>query len=179
MNGASLRDHLSGLAPMHLFSADRLDRELVADFFMFFARAEFALKRANFIHHGRGDGVDVDWSRFARSLGDQATRPGNTRILEAVRYLQDKPPKKQVYTDGHLQWKNRQCANPDDPEFIVRSVTTVRNNLFHGGKEAVGLMAERDRELLEHSLLALAYWVTLNEQVREAFRELGPDAAVA
>jgi hypothetical protein len=180
MQSASLRDLLAQFIPLHLFSTSRLDRELVADFFMLFARAEYALKCAKFIDkRERGHGFDVDWDKFARKLGDQVTNPRHPQILEAVRYLQEKPPGRQIYKHDRFEWVPRECTNRDDPVFVIRSVTTVRNNLFHGGKEIVGIMAERDRELLEHSLLALAYWVTLNDKVRDAFCELGPEAAVA
>jgi hypothetical protein len=162
-----------------LFSPARLDRDLVADFFMLFARAEFALKRAGFASPQGREGVGVDWDRFARSLGPAVTSPTDQRILEAVEYLQENPPQKQVFRNGRLEWKNRECTDPSDAVFVVRSVTAVRNNLFHGGKEVVGLMAERDRQLLEHSLLMLAYCLTLHLDVFNAFGELGPEAAVA
>ena len=85
--------------------------------------------------------------------------------------MHDKPPQKQVLKDGRLVWKDRLATNPDDPVFLIRSVTAVRNNLFHGGKEVVGLVAERDRQLLQHSLLFLAYCLTLNPDVHAAFGE--------
>jgi hypothetical protein len=155
-------------------------RELVTEFFMLFARAEFALKRAGFvINYQRGERVDVDWDRFACSLGDAVTSPTDDRILEGVKYLQRKAPKKQVLRNGQLQWKDRPCPDLRDPKFVIRSITTVRNNLFHGGKEIVGLMAERDRQLLENSSLVLAYCLKINEEVYHAFEELGPEEAVA
>src|SRR5205823_15094594 len=121
----------------------------------------------------------VDWDGFANSLGPAVTSPTDPRILEAVKYLQEKPPQKQVLRNGRLGWKDRECTDPSDTKFVVRSITTVRNNLFHGGKEVVGLMAERDRQLLQHSLLVLAYCLTLNADVLAAFGELGPESAVA
>ncbi len=179
MEGKSVHDRLSELVPAHLFSAARLDRDLVADFFMLFARAEFALKKAGFASPRGGEAVGVDWDGFARSLGCAVTTAADRRIVEAVKYLQEKPPKKQVLRNDRLEWKDRKCPDFDDPVFLIRSVTTVRNNLFHGGKEVVALMAERDRHLLQHSLLFLAYCLTLNADVLAAFGELGPEMAVA
>src|SRR5439155_6616575 len=98
----SLRDRLDELIPGHLFSPARLDRDLVADFFMLFARAEFALKRAGFASPGRGDKINVDWDGFARSLGRPVTKPADPQVADAVRYLQARPPRKQVLKDGRL-----------------------------------------------------------------------------
>jgi hypothetical protein len=179
MQGNSIRDYLGQLVPFHLFSPNRLDRELVADFFMLFARAEYALKKAGFIKPRGDEGFDVDWDRFARSLATVLTSPDDPQITEAVRYMQERAPQKQVFRGGRLSWKNRVCPDATDPVFVVRSITTVRNNLFHGGKEIVGLMAERDRQLLQHSLLVLAYCLTVNAEVLDAFGELGPETAVA
>jgi hypothetical protein len=172
---------MNTFVPAYLFSPGRLDRELVADFFMLFARAEFALKDAEFVRGvGRKkDEPSVDWDRFARELGSKITSPEDPRIQEAVRFLQEKPPQKQVYRDRQLKWEPRSCTNLTDPVFVIRSITTVRNNLFHGGKEIVGLMAERDRQLLQSSLVVLAYCMCLNESVARALNELPPESAVA
>jgi hypothetical protein len=179
MQTYSVRDLMNTFVPAYLFSPGRLDRDLVADFFMLFARAEFALKGAGFIRGRTNDEPIVDWDKFARALANKLTDPDDPRILEAVRFLQDKPPKKHVYQDRRLQWKTRECTSLTDPVFVIRSITTVRNNLFHGGKEIVGLMAERDRQLVQNSLVVLAYCMTLNESVSSAFSELAPESAVA
>lgn len=179
MPGTSVRDRLHELIPNQLFSPTRFDRDLVADFFMLFARAEFALKRAAFASQGSADRINVEWDRFAKSLGRAVVEPTDPRLVEAVKYLQENPPRKQIFKNGRLEWKDRKPDAPDDPVFLIRSITTVRNNLFHGGKEIVGLMAERDRQLLQNSLLLLAHCLKLNPAVLEAFGELGPEVAVA
>jgi hypothetical protein len=179
MSSITARDLMNTLVPAYLFSPARLDRDLVSDFFMLFARAEFALKRSGFLLAGNSNGVIVKWDEFAESLGNKLTNPEDPRIRESVRFLQEKPPKKQVYNNSHLQWKERKCTSLTDPTFVMRSITTVRNNLFHGGKEIVGLMAERDRQLVQSSLIVLAYCITLNDCVANAFSELGPEGAVA
>jgi hypothetical protein len=55
----------------------------------------------------------------------------------------------------------------------------VRNNLFHGGKELRWLMAERDRRLIESSLVVLAHCITLNKNVHDAFLEMPPGDVAA
>jgi hypothetical protein len=146
---------------------------------MLFARAEFALKRAGFILRGNRGEVFVDWDSFARSLSPALESPADQGVLNALRYLEEKPPQKQILRNGRLHWEDRAYTDAAVPVFIVRSITTVRNNLFHGGKEIVGPMAERDRQLLQHSLLVLAHCLTLNSAVLDAFGELGPEVAVA
>jgi hypothetical protein len=180
MERESVDCHPTRLIPGYMFSPARLDRDLVANFFMLFARAEFALKKAGFARARRNGQIDVDWDGFARTLGDAVTQPNDGRVYEAVKYLQDQPPQKQVLRrDGNLSWEPRPCKNPTDPVFVIRSITTARNNLFHGGKEIVGLLAERDRQLLQHCLLVLEYCLTLNNEVLSAFSDLGPERAIA
>ena len=178
MQDESLRDRLNRLLSLDLISSSRINYELVADFFMIFARAEFALKRAGFAKAGKKGRIFVKWHRFAKSLGDKVTNPRNPRILEAVRYLQEKAPEREVIKNDKLDWDKLEFTNRDDPVFVISSLTTVRNNLFHGGKEFVGVMAERDRVLLEHSSLVLVYLLTLDKAVKDAFGELSPEGAM-
>jgi hypothetical protein len=179
MPANNARDIIDSLVPTYLFSSSRIDRELVSDFFMLFARAEYALKKAEWLHSGNNGQIIVEWEEFAKTLGDKLTDPQDARIWESVRFLQQNAPCKLVCNGHKLRWEERKCTDSKDPKFVIRSVTTVRNNLFHGGKEIVGLMTERDRGLIESSLIVLAYCISLNERVANAFSELGPGGAVA
>ena len=75
MQDTSVRDRLCEPIPCHLFSPRRIDKDLVADFLMVFARAEFALKRAKFVSERNNGRFDIDWDGFARSIGSAALNP--------------------------------------------------------------------------------------------------------
>jgi hypothetical protein len=173
-------DHLLPLrGAQRLFSSPRIDRELVTDFFMTFARTEYALKRAGYVEAGRSDEPRIKWDDFARSIGDTLLNSCSPAVAEAISYLSSNPPQKQVVRHRGLGWEPRTSDNPRDPIFLMRSITTVRNNLFHGGKEVTGRLAERDHGLVQSSLVILAHAIGLDTNVEHAFKELPPEQATA
>jgi hypothetical protein len=162
----------------YLSSADRIDRELIAEFLITFSRAEYALKAAEFVYPvaDRADGrFDVAWDRFADEIAG-ALLQSDLGSDPAIRYLMDKPPQKQVLTARGLKWKPRSRHGQSPARFLVRSVTTVRNNLFHGAKEP---LVERDRQLVRGALRALKLFISLHEEVFHAFQEIGPKPRAA
>ena len=161
-----------------MFSSPRLDRDLVALFFMTFARSEFALKRAGYVRAGRYGPV-LEWDKFADALGDGLFMSGDATLAEAVSYLTEQQPKQQAVVDGQLRWEIAPTRAEPRGRTLVRSVKTVRNNLFHGGKDMQGPLPERDRRLLRSCVTVLAHAVTLVSEVRSAFFELPPESEAA
>jgi hypothetical protein len=162
-------DHLSPLrGARRLYSSPRIDRELVTDFFMTFTRTEYALKRAGYVEAGWSGEPRIKWDDFARSIGDTLLNSCSPAVAGAISYLSSNPPQKQVVRHGGLAWEPRTSDNLRDPVFLMRSITTVRNNLFHGGKEVRGMLAERDHRLgTFHGFPALLL-VTLTPAAKEA-----------
>lgn len=168
---------LKGARP--LFSSPRIDRELVTNFFMTFARTEYALKRAGYVEAGRSGEPRIKWDDFARSIGDTLLNSCSPAVAGAISYLFSNPPQKQVVRNGSLVWEPRASDNPRDPVFLIRSITTVRNNLFHGGKEVKGMLAERDHCLIQSSLIILEHTVGFDTNVQHVFEELPPEQDTA
>jgi hypothetical protein len=157
------------------FSPDRFDRDLVRDFLFAFSRAEYALKAAGFVRAGKWGELHILWSAFAEEIAETLNAAADLDVLEAQRYLRDNPPKKQVLSASGLQWQAREKRNNQtDAQFLVESVTQVRNNLFHGGKELMGRLAERDRELVGAALTTVAFAVSAHVCVSALFEEVGP-----
>jgi hypothetical protein len=171
------RDHFAFGAAV--FAPRRFDRDLVTEFFMRFARMEFALKAAGFARAGRNDSIHVEWDEFADSIEQGLTGVAAPEIIAAREYLLVKPPRKQVIEDGVIQWRARGRDGESEARFLIRCITTVRNNLFHGGKEVVGEPVERNARLLATSLLVLGWALTLSPRVADKFDRLGPEEPVA
>jgi hypothetical protein len=170
---------LLGAQVQTFLSPRRIDRELILAFFMVFTRTEYALKRQHgFVRERRDSSIDILWEEFAGSIASRVWRTDDQVVREALDYLSSNPPKKQILRGGALAWESSSPAKPGDAVFLLRSIKTVRNNLFHGGKE-IQLMAERDRTLVESSLVALAHCVTLNRDVHDAFLEMPPEDVAA
>src|SRR5581483_9625047 len=77
--------------------------------------------------------------------------------------------KKQIMENGSIRWKVR-ADQGTDMQKSVRVITTVRNNLFHGGKYPIpnGPVDEpaRNRQLIEASLKVLECYLLLGENKR-------------
>lgn len=173
------RYYASRLAPASpLFSSSRIDRELLADFFMIFARAEYALKEAKYIRSDKGRPV-IKWDDFAEKIGGALLGSSEPAVMKAIKYLAENPPDRQVVKDGSLTWKRRTSGDPQDPVFLIQSVRTVRNNLFHGGKQIAGLLAERDLLLLVSCLNVLSYAISLDQEVLHFFEEIPVEVGAA
>jgi hypothetical protein len=123
------------------------------DFFITFARFEFALKQSGFVH-GDEAKVSPDWDGFSRVMAhfDDATL---APVLESCPYLRENPPKKQILKNGRLAWV-QPARSQSEIQNLLLNVRTVRNNVFHGGKFPlpVGPVAEplRDCRLLQDCL---------------------------
>ena len=145
------------------------DRWSAIVFFVFFSRYEYALKRAGYIQ-GR-NGVKPDWDEYARCkraiLGQIMEGPAD----EAVRFLQEVPPKKQVIRNGKLGWEPDSYTGKFDLARLLTLVCRVRNNLFHGGKFQEGPEEDisRDRQLMEASLKVLQACLDTDHGLRSVF----------
>jgi hypothetical protein len=165
-----------GIEPVGLFGASSIDRCLVLRFFFVFSRAEFALKSAGLAAPLKyGGGISVKWDEFGRKIKLRFPSRGDPeRVTKAVRYLHDHPPRRQVLDGSRLRWKKRPPIETPSAKSTIALVTTVRNNLFHGGKEVTFGLIERDQHLLEHTLVVLSHLIALHPPVAKAFYELGP-----
>jgi hypothetical protein len=143
---------------------DRVAHEL----FRTFARFEYALKATGF-HNGDGT-AEPNWRLFAESIPDALNNPQAAELKEAIQYILNHPPKKQIITDGILAWSE---APPDTDlrsDLVLIYVRRVRNNLLHGGKfNGRWFEPERSELLLRHSLTILRACLAASDNVREAF----------
>ncbi|MCC7382239.1 MAG: hypothetical protein IT384_10440 [Deltaproteobacteria bacterium] len=152
-----------------------LDRDVVFEFFVFFSRFEYALKRRGFFD-GDEKGVAANWDQFANSVRGKFRDLDQTAFVAACSYLKMHPPKKQVLHQRALSWKETQPGTGESDEaFITRCVRTVRNNLFHGGKYPVpdGPVSEvaRDHQLLQHCVAVLDACLALDPDLKRYFQE--------
>ena len=133
-----------------------LDHDLLFEFFLTFARFEFALKAAGFVS-GDLNGARADWNRFGQSL-DIDTARLDPNFAAAVEYFVPHPPWRQVVTSNGLAWNSTiGFATIEGTEQVLELVRRVRNNLFHGGKFSNGVHSGpgRNEALLRHSLVIL------------------------
>ena len=150
------------------------DRKLAWEFFVFFSRFEYALKRSALYLSGGPSRARHNWDQFGADndavFWDDATED----VAAAVDYFRTTPPRKQVVMSNALAWSEPQ-AYEGGPELVwlLRMIRTVRNNLFHGGKFPLIHVEEpsRDSELLLHALTILSACLPLYRDLERKFEQ--------
>lgn len=145
------------------------DREVVFEFFAVFSRFEYALKRSDFLEHDDGR-AEPNWDTFANTLRGRLADVRDPAFLEARRFLLSEPPKTQIAAQRQLGWEDTTRGPGESEErYLLRLVSTIRNNLFHGGKYPYpfGPIEEpsRDRRLLQAGVVVLQACLSLSPQV--------------
>ena len=134
-----------------LASLSEKDKEMYVDFTFMFSRLEFLLKESRYIKpvpRGCDKGwILIDWDCFITDYSAEI------EIHESWQKLIVLSPKKQfVQPDGHFIWRPNYESKEKGACFkeVISHVKTVRNNLFHGGKETLDgfELKGRDRELI-------------------------------
>lgn len=149
-----------------LFAGLRIPADLVVEFFVVFARFEFALKDAGYVFsdHGR---ASPDWHSFQDDVAEVFMDPSPVETA-AFRALTDEPPLRQMLREGRLNWEPTPLHGPP----VVRALAAarqVRHNLFHGGKHTPHSPEGRDAALVSAALTVLNACLQRHQRVREAF----------
>jgi hypothetical protein len=103
--------------------------DLAVQMFRTFSRFEYALKAVGF----HTDNAEPNWTAFACSLPNLFSAVDDPSLRDAVKYMLSHPPKKQVVSNGKLDWSNQSPDSRCHTDLILLYVRRVRNNLFHGG----------------------------------------------
>jgi hypothetical protein len=163
----------------------RANRELLLEFFLTFSRFEYALKAIGFFKKpdpkkyksAKPPSAEPDWRTFRISLRNRFQTNRTETLKHACEYLLDQAPWKQVISknaDWKLAWETPLRPEEEtEVEFLLRMVSYVRNNLFHGGKHGIAVHedTERTEALLRNSLIVLEECLILVPQLQEAFDE--------
>jgi hypothetical protein len=133
----------------------------VLNFFLIFARFEYALKQSGFLK--KDERAKANWECFADSINAELICI--TDIYEfkiAAGYLKEFPPKIQIKYEENgetkLKWV---CQKPtgNEARVLTEYIKRVRNNLFHGGKAPFD--PKRDILLINHTITILRYLLKL------------------
>jgi hypothetical protein len=155
-----------------------VNRDLLLEFFLSFARFEYALKATGFfVRHAENSAcppkAEPDWPSFAASLHSTFNSRRNAEIERAYQYLSESPPNRQVIVNGALAWETPMRGTDSEIEYVLRMVRSVRNNLFHGGKHNIEVheTTERTEALLRSCLAVLNECLALAPTQQGAYFE--------
>ena len=160
--------------PTKIIDALVADRDLVLRFFAVFSRFEYSLKRSGFLK--TGEKAEPNWDTYANGLLGYFAGVQDEAFRDALAFLVKEPPKTQVIKGSDLDWKATVRGDGECHErFVLRLISTIRNNLFHGGKypRPLGPMDDvaRNRRLLEVGITILMQCLELSAEVRHRFEE--------
>ena len=125
---------------------DQIDDDLLEasfNFFFWFSRFEFALKENKLLQSNTvGAPAKPSWPQFHQKYGATYTPTSAAREMLSLH------PKQQLIGTTGLTWEPVDVAKcPTELCKVVRMLTTVRNNLFHGGKRGDTDMDNKSRNL--------------------------------
>jgi hypothetical protein len=153
--------------------ADSSDRQLAWQFFVFFSRFEYALKRSKYLKPG--EDANPNWDRFSSDHNAAFQKQVSPALAAAVDYFKKSPPRKQRQTGGQLNWSEPLTYDAKEPllVWLLRAVRAVRNNLFHGGKFPGFPISDpsRDKYLISSAIVILDACLSLDPSVRRQFLE--------
>ena len=153
-----------------------LNQDALMDFFLTFARCEFALKTGGFAKGGskRCVGVEAkaDWEAFANSLPTSFLSNIGPEAEAACERLIDTPPWELVLIEGDVMWQ--QQARPAVGNLATDALTAVRrlrNNLFHGNEAGgtQGYVTSHIEQRLRDAVLVLRVSISLLPAVQAAY----------
>jgi hypothetical protein len=148
------------------------DRQLTWQFFVFFSRMEYALKRTR-RYLKNTPNAEPNWDRFGSDHDRRFSGLLSSPLVQAVRYFEANPPRKQIQVGGSMAWSEPRWRNATEGllPWLLLGIRAVRNNLFHGGKFPLIPMPDpsRDRDLLVHALTVLNAALELDDEVRSTF----------
>jgi hypothetical protein len=87
MQGTAPDDFWGLQRARRIFSSPRIDRDLVTDFFMVFARAEYALKRAGYVSPDASGAPRIRWDNFARTVDQKLFDAGLPHVYDDAKVL--------------------------------------------------------------------------------------------
>jgi len=148
-----------------------MPHELACEFLAVFSRFEYALKSTKYAN-GTENKVEPWWDRYANDVNDAFNEITDKVFLEAVEFLLERPPRKQVLSEGRIGFKEQAIDNNQTKaNQVFKMIRTVRNNLFHGGKYLPNREIEegRNEHLVQCSLLVLKACVHLHPQVGQSY----------
>jgi hypothetical protein len=157
-----------------LLGAMRLSQRDSLDFFIAFARAEYALVAAGF-HRPEQGGVAADWNALAACL-EQRSELETSSFVESGKELAAAPPMKLILGDDGLPtFRPVVRSGQSDVRWTIEAIKRARNNLFHGGKFLTGTdPVDRNKFVVSHSLQALQALLALPalHRVLQAYDEV-------
>ncbi|WP_374033587.1 hypothetical protein ACES2I_12630 [Bdellovibrio bacteriovorus] len=149
--------------------------ELCFRFFILFSRFEYALKRSGFYKDPRDHdrSLELCWDKAGNKL-DPLCKSSLEDYRNRTPSIFENPPKKpMIRPDREIAWVSPNIQQMSTTRQALHIVSSVRNNLFHGGKWPDGPLSDtaRDKFLIESSIEIIEVILNSTSEVRGYFTD--------
>lgn len=136
---------------------DAADVQSVIRFFVVFSRFDYALKDAGFVRDRGDGGAAPDYTCYKHKIRPYYWACETNVLRGAATYILRNRPQRQlvdlsVPTSPRLHWsrpssisRSADVTTRGMSDSLFDAVTTIRNNLFHGGKASPASVEDRER----------------------------------
>lgn len=129
------------------------DRDIILEFLLYFSRFEYAMKCCDEYWYTKDNVWSPNWKKLQEQISEDFIKEHKREVIQT---LINDPPRK-------MTEKNK-FESPPVSYWIIHSIKTVRNNLFHGGKYSNdALDSDRNMSLIKESLVVLKFIIESNE----------------
>jgi hypothetical protein len=143
---------------------NNIDTNLILKFYICFSRLEFAIK-AEGIHIYKNSNVTVNWVSLFQNFEEKIISSFGQGILG------NRIVKTQTWNGEKVIFSERDTENLTKLEIIKHNFISIRNNLFHGGKDINASNEELacDQELIDVGLSLIEFFIQLNYSYQHEF----------
>lgn len=134
-------------------SLDDNSKNIILEFLLYFSRFEYAMKCCDEYWYIKYNVWSPNWKELQKQVNEDLIKEYKWEVIPT---LINDPPRK-------MTEKNK-FEPPPVSYWIIDSIKTVRNNLFHGGKYSNDVLdTDRNMNLIKESLIVLKFIIESNE----------------
>ncbi|MBE6463525.1 MAG: hypothetical protein E7005_07230 [Alphaproteobacteria bacterium] len=142
----------------------------IIEFFVKFSRFEYALKKNGYYIFNKKTNIIIK-TNFDKFASKYKKNKLSDKLQDFLIYLDNNPVGK-LKSDGTYD-KSKESAS-SEIQRLMRYITIIRNNLFHGVKYSNLLGVDehqRNKKLITNGILAIDFFVELDDNVYSTYKE--------
>lgn len=138
-------------------------------FFILYSRFEYALKRSGYLQTHKTN-LFIDLDRASNELASNCDSQIK-KLRETELKIFNAPPKKQINVDNTFEWADSDTSSMSETRRALHLASSVRNNLFHGGKwpHNPSYDLARDKQLIEDATKIIETIIDADKDLKQKF----------
>lgn len=142
---------------------------LAFSLFKIFAQYEYTIKKMGYLKNKNNNAnAEPNWDKFVKNYGNKLIEEKNENegLHEAIKYIINNPPSKQLVNSGKLIWVSQEPYKLNAHNLFT-NIRLIRNNLYHGGKFSTDWFEpQRSKELISSALIVLSRFKEITPEIK-------------